>query len=95
MILLKNKKWNIYILTSSQEDSDPETSYFFFSTKVKNYTMAEFLITKLVLLRLLLCDLFVQFRTLLSYNIICYKLSGSAFINGHILFFCSAIDVCS
>ena len=26
---LKNKQWNIYILTSSQEDSDPEKSYFY------------------------------------------------------------------
>ena len=31
--ILKDKKWNIYILTSSQEDSDPDTSYFFLFNK--------------------------------------------------------------
>jgi hypothetical protein len=31
--MLKDKKWNIYILTSSQEDCDPDTSYCFIFNK--------------------------------------------------------------
>ncbi len=31
--ILKNDKWNVYILTSSQDDANPETSYFFLYDK--------------------------------------------------------------